>query len=274
MSAVKQGLAGPGESKTLLKKYDEALTVDERDRPGRLHRRSGRAFKKHADLLRSCRERFPWILVDEFQDINAVQYEFLTLLAGPGSPNLFMIGDPDQAIYGFRGSDARFMDQVAEEYPGIKVIRLDRSFRCPDPVMRAAGQILMKGSAPAGRDLDVKVHIREMPSDRSEADWIAATIEAAIGGVRSFSMESGISDGEAAADNRGFSDFAVLCRSSFLFEALTEAFANHGIPYQVAGTESMLGRSRTAGLSGHSRRYFTRGRTRRSRWVSLATSGA
>jgi len=240
ISAVKQGTASPGEVKNILKKYDEALrSMNAIDLDDCIAVPAG-LLKRHADLLQSYRERFQWILVDEFQDINAVQYEFLTLLAGPGNPNLFMIGDPDQAIYGFRGSDARFMERIAEEYPGMKVIRLDRSFRCPDPVMRAAGQILKKGSAPAGRDLDVKVHIREMPSDRSEADWIAATIEAAIGGVRSFSMESGISDGEAAAENRGFSDFAVLCRSSFLFEALTEAFRNHGIPYQTAGTESML----------------------------------
>ncbi len=241
VSAVKQGITGPGETKTLLKKYDDTLrSMNAIDLDDCIAIPAG-LLRKNADLLRSYRERFQWIMVDEFQDINAVQYEFLTLLAGPGSPNLFMIGDPDQAIYGFRGSDAGFMDRIAKEYPGMTVVRLDRSFRCPDPVMRAAGQILMKGSAPAGRDIDGRVHIREMPSDRSEADWIAASIEAAIGGVRSFSMESGISDGEATADNRGFSDFAVLCRSSFLFDALTEAFGNHGIPYQTSGTESMLG---------------------------------
>ncbi|MBN2160836.1 MAG: UvrD-helicase domain-containing protein [Spirochaetes bacterium] len=197
-------------------------------------------FRIRPDVIESYRRRYRWILVDEFQDINAVQYDFLKELAGGGSPNLFIIGDPDQAIYGFRGSDVRLIRRIVEDYPGTRTIRLDRSFRCPDPVLRAAAQILGREGSIAGRESDVKVRIHEVETDRSEADWIARTIEKKMGGVRSFSMDSGISDGDAAEEGAGFADFAVLCRTAFLFEAIQEAFRNHGIPYQVAGSDAFL----------------------------------
>ena len=164
----------------------------------------------------------------------------LKLLAGDSSPNLFVIGDPDQAIYGFRGSDPGFMTMMAEDYPGIKLLHLDKSFRCPDAVMRAAGQVLGRASALAGKNLDMKIRIQETESDRSEADWIAATIEGSLGGGRRFSIDSGITDGDALEQNVSFADFAVLCRASLMFEELVQAFRNHAIPYQMAETEPLF----------------------------------
>ncbi|OHD64795.1 MAG: hypothetical protein A2176_10750 [Spirochaetes bacterium RBG_13_51_14] len=199
-------------------------------------------FKRDHNALDSYRRRYSWILVDEFQDINAAQYELLKLMAGGGSQNLFIIGDPDQAIYGFRGSDVAIMKRIEDEYPGIRILHLDRSFRCPDPVMRVGAQILGRKNSIAGRELDMKVNIREMDSGRSEADWIAATIEAQMGGIRSFSIDSGITDGDAEADDVSFGDFAVLCRSAFLFDDIIEAFHNHAIPFQVAGGDPMVRR--------------------------------
>jgi superfamily I DNA/RNA helicase len=240
IEAHKQGARLDAEFKQAYKQYNDTLkkmnAVDLSD----LIAMPVSLFRENPDLISRYRERFQWLLVDEFQDINPSQYELLALLAGDGNPNLFIIGDPDQAIYGFRGSDVRLMERFRDEYPGTRVLRLDRSFRCPDTVMRAAGQILGKKNTLAGRDLDVKVHIRQMETDRSEADWIAATIESYLGGVRSFSMDSGITEGDAVEENVSFADFAVLCRSAFMFEALVEAFTNHAIPYQIAGSESLL----------------------------------
>jgi DNA helicase-2/ATP-dependent DNA helicase PcrA len=240
VEAHKHGARIDADIKHVFKQYNESLkkmnAVDLSD----LIAMPVSLFREKPEVLSRYRERFLWLLVDEFQDINAVQYDFLTLLAGGANPNLFIIGDPDQAIYGFRGSDVRLLERFMDEYPGTRVLRLERSFRCPDTVMRAAGQILGKKSPIAGRDLDVKVHIRQMETDRSEADWIATTIENYLGGVRSFSMDSGITEGDAVEENVSFADFAVLCRSAFMFDALIEAFTNHAIPYQTAGSETLL----------------------------------
>lgn len=193
-------------------------------------------FRLYPEILSRYRKEYPWILVDEFQDINFRQYEFIRLLAGDGEPNLFVIGDPDQAIYGFRGSDVRFIERLKEDYASIRIINLGRSYRCPTPVLKLAGQILGKTEFLPGNPDEIKAQIQQCETDRSEADWIAAQIERMMGGVRSFSIDSGISDGEADVKASGFSDFCVLCRSTFMFEPLVKAFHDHGIAYQVIGS--------------------------------------
>ncbi|HPS57602.1 MAG TPA: UvrD-helicase domain-containing protein [Spirochaetota bacterium] len=187
------------------------------------------------ELRDRCISRIKFLLVDEFQDINAAQYSFIRMLVNESAGGLFVIGDPDQAIYGFRGSDVRFIDELCKDYPAVTRISLTRSFRCDDILLKAAGQVIGRTDYLNGKGKGVKVRITECESDRSEADLIASSIERMMGGVRSFSMDSGISDG--ASSGLGFSDFGVLCRSAFMFGPLIEAFANHGIPSQVVDTE-------------------------------------
>jgi DNA helicase-2/ATP-dependent DNA helicase PcrA len=237
IEACKQGIQQVKNYGSLFERYNSILKDMNAVDLGDLVYLPAVLFREKPEILEKYQKRFQWILVDEFQDINQAQYDLLMLLAGSGSSNLFIIGDPDQAIYGFRGSDTVFMKKIGEEYPGIKVMHLGRSFRCPDTVIRVAGQILGAKSAITGKRLDMKVNIQMMETDRSEADWIARTIEAFMGGVRSFSMDSGITDGNAAEEDVGFSDIAVLCRASFMFDPLIEAFQNHAIPYQVVGSE-------------------------------------
>jgi DNA helicase-2/ATP-dependent DNA helicase PcrA len=240
VESAKQGIARAGSSDELLGRYREALremnAVDIND----LIHIPTEIFRREPEIRARFRERHQWLLVDEFQDINAGQYDLLKLLAGPSRPNLFVIGDPDQSIYGFRGSDPEFMKTIEADYPEIRILRLDRSFRCPDTVMQAAGQVLGRTSTLSGRVLDMKIRIQETESDRSEADWIAATIESSLGGVRSFSIDSGITDGDATEENVGFSDFAVLCRASFMFDELVQAFRNHAVPCQVVGSDPLF----------------------------------
>lgn len=183
-----------------------------------------------ADLYRS---QYTHLLLDEAQDINAMQYRLIRALAGPGSPHLFVVGDPDQSIYGFRGAGAKFMEELMRLYPCAATVSLKKSFRCPDGYLKSARQVLRSSATFTGVPSDVRIQILKAQSDRSEADWIAGRIESDMGGVRSFSRDSGMSDGDAARGDVSFSDFAVLCRSSFQFNAITEAMRNHGIPYLV-----------------------------------------
>lgn len=178
--------------------------------------------------------QFTHIMIDEFQDINFMQYRLIRLLAPDAGTDIFVIGDPDQSIYGFRGASPEYMRRLKSDYPELREFMLKKSFRCSGVILRAAGQILGKGEYLRSDNKGVKLIINEMTSDRSEADWIASEIERMVGGVRSFSMDSGIADGEN--EGRGFGDFAVLCRSSFMFECFREAFKNHGIAYKVSGS--------------------------------------
>jgi superfamily I DNA/RNA helicase len=180
-------------------------------------------------------QKIRFLLIDEFQDINASQYRFIQLLTRGNEAGLFAIGDPDQAIYGFRGSDSKFITKLAEDYAGLKTFMLSKSFRCPGTILRAAGQVLDRTEFLHGISDGVKIKVSSSQSDASEADWIASEIENLVGGVRSFSMDSGISDGQGSG--LGFSDFAVLCRASFMIDPVIEAFRNHGIPYQVVDNE-------------------------------------
>ncbi len=212
-------------------------------------------FREYPDLLREYRNRYQWLLVDEYQDINARQYELIMLLGGD-VPNLFVIGDPDQSIYGFRGSDVRFIERLRKDLPGIKLIRLQRSYRCPEPVLKMAGQVLQKSEFLDGIPDDRKIQVQSAETDASEADWIAAQIERMMGGVRSFSMDSGISDGEAFDDISSFSDFAVLCRTYTMFKPIVKAFEDHGIAYQVVGTEPFFEKEPVRSLVTSFRRIY------------------
>ncbi|MDD5456179.1 MAG: ATP-dependent helicase, partial [Candidatus Margulisbacteria bacterium] len=114
---------------------------------------------------------------------------------------------------------------------------LNRSYRCPENILKAAGQVLQKKYLLSGKTDPVKIHLQQCETDRSEADWIAAQIEKMIGGVASFSRDSGISDGQQSEHIGSFRDFAILCRTTRLFSTITKALEDHGIAYQVVGTE-------------------------------------
>lgn len=175
--------------------------------------------------------RLKHLLIDEFQDINAAQYKLIKAITVNSDCLLTAIGDPDQAIYGFRGSDTKYINNLKSDYPDLKTVALTKSFRCPDTILKAADDVMDRSNYLKGITEGTVINIHEAESDNSEADWIAGEIVKLIGGVRSLSIVRGISDEENK--NYGFSDFAVLCRASFMFDSIIKAFDSHGIPYQM-----------------------------------------
>jgi len=174
------------------------------------------------------------LLVDEFQDVNKAQYEMVTLLAGPDGHGLFAIGDPDQAIYGFRGSDRSFFLKFIDDYPETCRVRLTRNYRSQRTILNAACGILAadgQGLLPE-RDAETAVKMVLLPSGPSEGEFITRTIEALIGGSSFFSMDAGRATGRER--EFGFRDFAVLFRLNAIGDTLEEAFSNSGIPFQRA----------------------------------------
>ncbi|UCF95930.1 MAG: UvrD-helicase domain-containing protein [Spirochaetaceae bacterium] len=195
-------------------------------------------FLSDPELLAGYRRRFRWIHVDEYQDINLAQYRMIRLLGGEENSNLFAIGDPNQAIYGFRGADVGFINRFLDDYPQATLHDLSQSYRCSDTILRASRQVLAdSGSSPGLRGLEagIRLQILENPSDKSEAEMIARTIEAMMGGLRFFSMDSSISEGSSTEGIQSLSDFAVLCRIGRQMGVLQEALQNHSIPYQTLG---------------------------------------
>jgi len=175
------------------------------------------------------------LLVDEFQDVNRAQYEMVRSLAPEGGKGLFLIGDPDQAIYGFRGSDMRFFTQFAEDYPHACPVRLKTNYRSQGKVLEAAQEAL--GSSDDGCLVPhipaaAKVRLVRLPNPKTEGEFICRSIESLIGGSSFLAIDSGRAS--SRAQEMSFRDFAVLYRLNAVGDALEEAFSASGIPYQRA----------------------------------------
>ena len=227
-----------------------------------------RLLASRPEILKVYRRRFRHIFVDEYQDINFPQYLLIRLLA-PGenggdatavstndasgtndeSPSLWVIGDPNQAIYSFRGSDKRFIDRFLSDYPGAGIFKLSKSFRCAEPIIKAAG--VLTGSRLRGslNPHEVNLYRTQYATEKSEAEGIARTIEALLGVTSFFALESMDSTGSVnstgpvAAGNLSsgdgslaLDDCAVLARASALAGPITKALKDHGIPFELSGT--------------------------------------
>lgn len=194
-------------------------------------------------LAAHYRQRFQWILVDEYQDVNPGQYRLLKLLASTAQPNLFAIGDPNQAIYGFRGADVAFIRQFQQDFPQARLFRLKISYRCSNRILKASHYVLQSSEQQSflnGLNDGVKISLISEATEKSEAEFVARTIEDMMGGVRFFSMDSAVSRGEQAHKISSFADFAILVRLNRLIPPIEKALNDHGIPYQVVGHDSWL----------------------------------
>jgi DNA helicase-2/ATP-dependent DNA helicase PcrA len=178
------------------------------------------------------RERFRWISVDEFQDVDEQQYRLLAALAPPRG-NLCVIGDADQAIYGFRGADSSCFERFKRDYRPA-VVTLRRNYRSSGTIVTASSQMISgtrdEPLAAIVRDMHERITIHAAATERAEAEFVVQTIEQAIGGHSFFSIDSGRATG--AATGLSFADFAVLYRTDAQSAALAEAFARSGIPFR------------------------------------------
>jgi len=155
-------------------------------------------------------------------------------LLAPAGSNLCVIGDPNQAIYGFRGADAACFSRFAGDYPGAAVVNLRRNYRSTGTIVTASAQVIAAPDDALAlvRDMRDRIAIHAAASERAEAEFVVATIERLIGGSSFFAIDSGRVTGPAEAA-LGFADIAVLCRIDAQTEALAEALARAGIPFKT-----------------------------------------
>jgi DNA helicase-2/ATP-dependent DNA helicase PcrA len=185
------------------------------------------------------RKRIPYMLVDEFQDVSPVQYALVKAMAGEDA-EVTVIGDPNQAIYGFRGASPSFLRRFREEFKGVTTITLDKAYRCPQTILNAASSIIEDGSQAklmSAKGKGARVTVKAFNGPESEAAWVARTVEKQVGGLSFDSINSGAAQGQ---ELRSLSDVAVIFRANALGDPIADALSARGIPFQRADSPDPL----------------------------------
>lgn len=179
-------------------------------------------FQKCPDILEFYQNQFKYIMVDEYQDTNKVQYKFVSMLAAKYG-NICVVGDDDQSIYKFRGATIENILSFENTFKGAKVIRLEQNYRSTQNILNAANGVISNNTMRKGKTLWTenavgdKIEVHTSDSERDEAQFIAKTI---LDGV---------------ADGRKFSDFAILYRMNAQSNSIEQALSRSGIPHRVIG---------------------------------------
>jgi len=179
-------------------------------------------LRENGQLLTQYQERFRHLLVDEFQDTNAIQYDWLKLLAGQsGTP--FVVGDDDQSIYGWRGARVENLQRYQQDFPGTHVVRLEQNYRSTGTILDAANAIIANNSSRLGKRLWTEgdsgdpIRLYAAFNEHDEAEFVVNRI------------------GDYVAQGNSRSDTAVLYRSNAQSRVFEETLLAAGIPYRVYG---------------------------------------
>lgn len=178
-------------------------------------------------------QQYRYILVDEFQDTNMLQYALLQLLRGTN--NVFVIGDPNQSIYGFRGASSSIFEQFKQDFASHAAITLTTNYRSTPDIVRVANNVFA-GSVPleAHGNRQGQVRAVQVLNEYSEAKWVTSAINREIGGG---DMLAAVSDDDRAT-HRTLKDFAIVYRSRSAAIAMQKTIEESGLPYQVVGEGS------------------------------------
>ena len=177
-------------------------------------------FRKKPEILQGWQKRFRYILIDEFQDINRVQYEVIRMLAAPRY-NLFVVGDDDQSIYGFRGAKPELMLSMKREFPSLRTISLTVNYRSTEFITGAAARVILHNDTrfykriQSFRGRGQNVHVQEVLDEQEEAQYVTEEIQK--------KLDQGIQPGE----------IAVLFRTAVQARMISEILSEHRIPFEM-----------------------------------------
>ena len=189
-------------------------------------------FNSYPDILDKYQKKFRYILVDEFQDTNKAQMQFLEFLTrGIEFPNICCVGDDDQSIYSWRGAEIKNILNFEKTFPDAQIIRLETNYRSTPNILGAANSLIRHNQGRLGKDLHSKaennngepVYVLTLPTDFDEARIIAETI-----------MRKG--------DDEPYSNYAVLIRAGSLSRMFEEEFTSRGIPFKLVGAQKFYDR--------------------------------
>ena len=176
----------------------------------------------HPPVLEYYRQKFKYILVDEYQDTNRAQYELIRLLSGE-KRNVCVVGDDDQSIYGWRGADIRNILDFEKDYPDAKVIKLEQNYRSTASILEAANQVVAHNRGRKEKALwtdageGSPIELYEALDERDEAAWVCAKLR------------------ELSRERIQAGDAAVLYRVNAMSRVIEEALVRSGVPYRVYG---------------------------------------
>ena len=177
-------------------------------------------FRKKPEILQGWQKRFQYILIDEFQDINRVQYEVIRMLAAPRYI-LFVVGDDDQSIYGFRGAMPELMLYMKQEFPSLRTISLTVNYRSTEFITGAAARVILHNDTrfykrvQSFRGRGQNVHVQEVLDEQEEAQYVTEEIQK--------KLDQGIKPGE----------IAVLFRAAVQARMISEILSEHRIPFEM-----------------------------------------
>lgn len=185
-------------------------------------------FKEHPEVLEQYKNRYKYIMVDEFQDTSHQQYELMRLLA---DKNVAVVGDDDQSIYSWRGADYQNIVNFEKDFPDVQEIRLEQNYRSTGTILAAANGVIKHNTNRKDKELwsgngngkPIEIYMPE--NEAAEADFIAETIQ-----------------GICAEEKRNYDDFGVLMRANTQSRAIEEAFLESNIPYTMSGGTSFFER--------------------------------
>jgi DNA helicase-2/ATP-dependent DNA helicase PcrA len=213
---------GPGRGRELYAAYQERLKALNACDFGDLLLHMLAIFRSRLDVIEQYRDRFRYILVDEYQDTNHAQYDWLKLLAEPRR-NLCCVGDDDQSIYSWRGAEVANILKFDADFPGARVIRLEQNYRSTSHILSAADSVIANNAGRLGKSLWTelgdgdKVRVIGVWDGPEEARRVGEEIESAQG------------------RGRPLSDVAILVRAQFQTREFEERFIAIGLPYQIIG---------------------------------------
>ncbi|EWM09771.1 UvrD-helicase domain-containing protein [Kutzneria sp. 744] len=243
---------------------DEAVVQELRDEHGEMYKKELRArdlvdfddlvempvelLAGDTSLIEHYRARWPWVSVDEYQDVDETQYRLLRLLCAADG-NLTAIGDPDQAIYRFRGADVGFFLRFQEDFPDATRVQLGRNYRSGKHILAGAVQAITPTTLVENRSLEpcgahtehALIGLHHAIDEQAEASFVARTIDQLLGGSSFHSLDTGRVAGDGT-QGLSFNDFAVLYRTSAQARAVMEALTRAGVPFQKRSHDRLTDR--------------------------------
>lgn len=195
-------------------------------------------LQNHEDVREKWQAQLAHVLVDEYQDTNATQYEVLKCLVG-NKARFTAVGDDDQSIYGWRGATLDNLRRLPQDFPTLKVIKLEQNYRSTSAILRAANQVIAANPKLYPKTLFSElgegepVRVVDADNEEHEAERVVARIQSLRNGV----------DAASGPQHKALQDFAVLYRANHQARVLEKAFRKAQIPYKVSGGQSFFDRA-------------------------------
>lgn len=204
-------------------------------------------FKDHPHILRQYREKFRYILVDEYQDTNLIQYFWLRLLS-PMGEGLCCVGDDDQSIYSWRGAEVEHILRFEKDFPNAQVVRLERNYRSGGHILNAASSLIAHNQSRLGKkiwtegSLGEKIKVKDVFDGEDEALFVAREV-----------------DSLRRKENCSYKDMVVLVRAGYQTRLFEDSFISRGIPYKVVGGLKFYDRQEIKDIIAYMRLVFQPG---------------